>query len=692
MIARFDPRFSKGGNLLIRLQLVTIVVLLAVTTLAQRHALQVVNPQDIDRSVTPGEDFYRFANGAWLKTAVLPAGRASLDIRALLAERNAQRVRDLIQEAAVNRSTAGTNAQKVGDYYASFMDQAAIESKGLAPLAGGLNQISTINDRSSLSAYLGTTLGSEIDGLTSNSDHIFGIWINQGFEDASHNLPHIWQGGLGLPGRDDYLDSSAQKSELRSKYQTHIARMLKLAGASDTDSRAAAVLSLEVRIAQAFAPDSDAADVSKQNNPWKRADFEVKAPGLDWNAYFQSAGLSVQENFIVWQPSDVTGVSALVQSETTNCWKDYLRLHLLEHYANVLPKEVAAEHSAFFNTVLWTAQGTPDRSKDAIAATNGALGQAVGQLYTQRYYSPNAKTKSQAMVRDLLAAYRARIPKLSWMSGETKQKALAKLDVLQVIVGYPDAWIDYSSLEVVRGDALRNMQRAESFYRSRDLSRLRQPINPIDWPLNPQQPGAVIMFSPNAEFFTAGILQPPYFDSEGDSASNYGSAGAAMAHEISHSFDELGNIYDAQGRLANWWTAEDRAKYHEVGAELAAQFDAYCPFADLCVNGKQVLTENIADLTGLVVAHDAYILSLKGRPDTVIGALTGEQRFFLAFAQRWRRVQSDTALRGQVKTDTHPPGEYRSDTVRNLDAWYDAFQVPPRDKLYLKPEDRIRIW
>jgi putative endopeptidase len=681
-----------GGNLLLRLQLLTLVVLMAIANFAQRPTAQVTRSTDIDHSVKPGQDFYRFANGAWLKTATPPAGQTSLDVRVMLNERNAQCVRDLIREAATRPSAHGAIAQKVGDYYSSFMDQAAIESKSLGPLEGSLSEISAISDKASLSAYLGTTLGGEIDGLTANSDHIFGIWINQGFDDASHNLPHIWQGGLGLPSRDDYLDPAPEKSELRSQYQAHIARVLRLAGVADAETAAAAVLSLEVGIARAFAPDSDAADTFKQNNPWKRADFDSKAPGLDWKAYFHSAGLSARENFIVWQPSDVIGVSALVQSENIDCWKNYLRLHLFDHYAAVLPKEVSAEHFAFYNAVLSTGAEKPDRESDAIAATNGALGQAVGQLYAQRYFPPEAKAKAQAMVRDLLAAYRGRIPQLTWMSSETKQKALAKLAALQVIVGYPDEWIDYSSLEIVRGDAFGNIQRAQSFNRSRDLSRLRQPVNPIDWPINPQQPGAVIMFSPNAEFFTAGILQPPYFDPDGDTASNYGSAGAAMAHEIGHSFDELGNIYDAQGRLGDWWMADDRAKYHAAASKLAAQFDAYCPFADLCVNGKQALTENIADLTGLEVAHDAYILSLKNKADATIDGLSGEQRFFLAFAQRWRRLQSEAALRHQIQTDTHSPGEYRSDTVRNVDAWYDAFKIAPTDKLYLKPTDRDRIW
>jgi putative endopeptidase len=681
-----------GANLLLRLQLITIVAFLTLANVAQAPTSQVTRSQDIDRSINPGEDFYRYANGTWLKTAAPLAGQSSLDIRAMLMERNAQRVRALIEKAAASHPDKGTIEQKVGDYYASYLDQNAIESKGLSPLADSLRQISAISDKASLSSYLGTTLGSEIDGLTANSDHIFGIWVNQGFDAASHNLPHIWQGGLGLPNRDDYLDPSPQKAELRSQYQAHISRVLKLAGVEDPEKKAAAVLAFEVGIARAFAPDSDAADTFKQNNPWKRADFDQKAPGLDWNAYFQAAGLSAQQNFIVWQPSDVIGVSALVRAEGLDVWKNYLRVRLIDRYAAVLPKNIADEHSAFYSKVSSSGGGEFDREADAIGAANGALGLAVGQLYARQYFPPESKVRVQAMVRDLLTAYRERIPKLAWMSPETKQKALAKLAALQVIVGYPDEWIDYSSLEIIRGDALGNIRRAEQFNRSRDLRRLQQPVNPIDWPINPQQPGAVIMFSPNAEFFTAGILQPPYFDPDGDAASNYGSAGAAMAHEISHSFDELGNIYDAQGRLGDWWTVADRASYHTATSKLADQMSAYCPFADLCVNGQQVLSESVADLTGLEIAHDAYILSLKGKSDSTIDGLAGDQRFFLAFAQRWRKIQPEAAIRRQIKTDTHPPGEYRSDTVRNLDAWYPAFKIAPTDKLYLDPSHRVRIW
>lgn len=646
---------------------------------------------DMDRDVRPGDDFYRYANGNWLRTATT-AGQPGSDTRAILVKKTNQRVRDLIQAADSSQSVRGSIAQKVGDYYASFIDEDRIEAKGLTPLADKLAMISAITNKTLLSAYLGTTLNSEVDGLTDNADHIFGVWVNQGFADSEHYVFHLLQGGLGMPDRDDYIDPSPKMAELRAQYKVHIAAILKLSGVADPEIKAERILGLEIRMARVHAPDSDAADVFKQNNPWKRSDFNAKAPGMDWDAYFKSAGVADQPEFIVWQPSAVTGTSALVGSENIDLWKDYLKFHLTEHYASVLPKAVAAEHFAFYGRLLSGTQQMPDRSDDAIRATNAALGQAVGQLYTQRYFPPEAKAKAQAMVGDLITAYRARISNLTWMSQPTKEKALAKLAALRIGVGYPDKWIDYSTLEVVRGDAFGNMRRAEAFNRSRNLAKLKQPADPDEWRIDPQIVGAVILFSPNTETFSAGILQPPYFDSQGDTASNYGSAGAGIAHEISHSFDELGNIYDAQGRIGNWWTAEDLANYRAAAAKMVAQFDSYCPLSDLCVNGKQVLGESIADLAGLLTAHDAYLLSLKGKADVVIGGLTGEQRFFLAFAQRWRKTQDEAALRRQIKTDSHAPGEYRSDTVRNVEAWYKAFGIVPGDKLYLKPEDRARIW
>jgi len=672
--------------------LVTILACAISLSPATEPVTQNVNTQDMDRSVKPGDDFYRFANGGWLKAVAVPAGQPSYGTSAMLMEKTSGRVRSLIQEAAAAKVAAGSVAQKVGDYYASFMDENAIEARGLTPLAAEMATISAISNKTSLSAYLGTTLNTEVEGLTSNSDHIFGVWVNQGFNDSEHYIFHLFQGGLGMPDRDDYIDPTPKMGELRAQYQAHIAAILKQAGFTDSASRAVSILSLEIRIARCHAPDAAAADVFTQNNSWKRGDFNVNAPGMDWDAYFTAAGVAGQPEFIVWQPSALTGTSELVGSESLDLWKDYLRFHLIEHYASVLPKAVASEDFAFYGRILSGAQQTPGRSHAAITATNAALGQAVGQLYAQRYFSPEAKMKAKAMVADLIRAYRTRIANLTWMSVDTKKKALAKLDALTIGVGYPDKWIDYSTLEVARNDAFGNMRRAEAFNRLHNLEKLKQAADPAEWRIDPQVVGAVIVFSPNSEFFSAGILQPPYFDSQGDDASNYGSAGAGIAHEISHSFDELGNIYDSHGRLGRWWTTEDSARYHTAAAKLVAQFSGYCPFPDLCVNGKQVLNENIADLAGLVVAHDAYALSLKGKTDVTIGGLTGEQRFFLAFAQRWRKAQSETVLRRQVTTDSHSPGEYRSDTVRNVESWYTAYEITPADKLYLTSGDRAGIW
>jgi predicted metalloendopeptidase len=672
---------------------VTLIVACAIVLHAQIGAIaHDPNTQEMDRAIKPGDDFYGYANGGWLRTVAIPAGQAAYDTRALLMERTSQRVRDLIQGAAAGEPAKGTPARQVGDYYASFMDVDAIGAKGLTPLAEEMAAISAINNRASLSSYLGSTLNSEVDGLTANADHIFGVFVNQGFEDSKRCMFHLLQGGLGLPDRDAYLDPSPKAAAMREKYQAHIAAILKLADIPASEARAARVLALESRIAQAHAPDADAADVFKQNNPWKRADFDGKAPGMDWRAYFTAAGVAGEPAFIVWQPSAVTGVSALVRSENVEAWKDYLGFHLIEHYAGVLPRAVAVEDFAFYGTILAGLPQMPDRISGAVAATNAALGQAVGQLYTRRYFSSDAKAKAQAMVADLITAYGARIAHLGWMSPATKKKALAKLAAFRIGIGYPDAWIDYSTLGIVRGDAFGNMRRAEAFNRSRNLAQLRHPADPDEWRIDPQMVAAVILFSPNTEAFSAGLLQPPYFDSGGDAASNYGSAGAGIAHEITHSFDELGNIYDDQGRLRRWWTAADLAGYRAATAKLAAQLDGYCPLPDQCVNGRQVLTESVADLAGLQVAHDAYVISLKGKADAVIGGLTGEQRFFLAFAQRWRRAQTVAALRRQLATDNHLPAQYRSDAVRNVDAWYKAYEIAPGDKLSLTPDARVSIW
>lgn len=643
--------------------------------------------QGIDASIRPGDDFYRYANGDWLKTTPLPEGRAAYDTNAMLRELAARRVRDLVENAA-----GAKTASRVGDFYAGWMDTAGIEAKGMQPLAGELAAIAAIRNRRALSTYLGRTLRTD-DGTNSQTDGLFGVWFHQGFHDPDHYAPHLVQGGLGLPDREDYLDSGAAKAAGRALYRTHIAAVLRLAGFDQADVRAGRILALESAIAQAHATADDTADVFKTDNTWSRADFAAKAPGLDWSAWFKAARLDGQDAFIVWQPSAVTGAAALVVAQPIEAWKDYLTFHLIAHYAAVLPKPFGEEDAAFQARLAGAAPAAPDRAKQAIAATTAALGDDIGRLYVAQYFPPQAKAAATAMAENIRTAFGARITGATWMSPAMREMSLAKLAAVRVEVGYPAGWIDYSGLSVRRGEAYGNLRRAEAFAYQRGLASLRRPVDPAEWSIvRPQNAGALINFSPNALQFSAGILQPPFFDPSGDAASNYGSAGAGMAHEISHSFDELGSLYDAQGRLVRWWTPDDLARYRAALAPLAPQFAAYCPKPDLCVKGAQVLGENSADLAGLLVAHDAYVLSLDGKPDTVRDGLTGDQRFFVAFARRWRKLQTDTALRQQIAADTHAPGEYRADTVRNLEPWVRAFEVKPGDRLYLPPEARFQIW
>jgi len=649
----------------------------------------------IDHSVAAGDDFFDYANGAWIKNVKIPPDRANYGVGAMLVEKTNAQVRGLIRDAAKGNPPPGSDAQKVGDYYASFMDEAGIEAKRLSPLKPEMDRIAAIKDSKTLSAYLGTTLRADVDALNSTNlytDHIFGVWITQAFGDPSRNVPYLLQGGLGMPDRDYYLVQSPKMAAIRAKYQAHIAAMLKFAGVADADAKAARILALETKIATSHTSRADSEDVHKANNPWTRNEFAKRAPGMDWNAYLQSAGLGSQQDFVVWQPSAITGISALVASQPVGLWKDYLTFHLLDHYASVLPKAFVDESFSFYGTTL---SGTPkirDCWKRAISATNAALGQVVGKLYVARYFPPAAKAKIEALVKDLLVAYHARISHLAWMSPQTKAKALAKLATLRVGVGYPDKWRNYSALKVVRGDAFGNLWRAELFDYARSLAKLHEPVDRGEWVMDPQTVNAVNLPMANALNFPAAILQAPFFDANADEALNYGAIGATIGHEISHSFDDQGSQFDALGKLANWWTPADLAHFEAAGAKLAAQYDGYRPFPDLAVKGKQTLSENIADVAGLSATHDAYILSLHGKPAPVFKGLTGDQRFFLAFAQSWRNKVREAALRQQILTDGHAPAMYRGDTVRNLDAWYPAFAVKPGQKLYLAPSDRVQVW
>jgi predicted metalloendopeptidase len=468
--------------------------------------------------------------------------------------------------------------------------------------------------------------------------------------------------------------------------------MLALANIKDADAKAARIFDLEKRMATVHGSRLDSIDVVKGNNHWSRTDFDTRAPGLDWQEYFAAAGLGGQTDFIVWQPAALTGLAALVASQPLETWKDYLTVRLIERASPYLPKALVEERFDFYGKTM---SGTPQlraRWKRGIAVTNVALGDAVGKLYAARYFAPAEKARAEAMVHNLIAAFSRRIDQLAWMAPETKAKAKAKLAVLKIGVGYPDHWIDYSALQIRPGDALGNAMRAEQFETHRNLAKLGRPVDRSEWVMTPQTVNAVNLPVMNAMNFPAAILQPPYFDPKRLAVMDYGATGATIGHEISHSFDDQGAQFDSTGKLHNWWTPEDFAHFKEASQQLAKQYDQYRPFPDLALNGQQVLSENIADLAGLAVSYDAWQLSLNGKPAPVVDGFSGDQQFFMSYAQSWRDKTREAALRQRVITDGHSPDEYRADTVRNLDAWYHAFDVKPGDKLYLSPDQRVRIW
>ena len=575
------------------------------------------------------------------------------------------------------------------------MDEAGIEAKGLAPLESHLKEIAAINDKKQLAAALGETLRADVDALNNtnfHTSHLFGLWVAPGFNDSDHYAAYLLQGGLQLPDRDYYLSDSEHMRDIRSKYQPHVSAMLKLAGFTDTDARAERIVALEHAIAEKHLSLAENDDIHKANNTWKQADFATKAPGLDWPEYFRGAGLSTQDTFIVWQPTAFAGESALVASTPLDTWKDWLAYHLIEEYSGVLPKALADERYAFFGQVLQGAPQQRPRWQRGVVIVNRYLGDDVGKIYAQRYFSPEAKAQAQAMVANIVAAFRKRIDALSWMAASTKAEAQAKLNTLYVGVGYPETWMDYSAYEVKPDDALGNIWRGNLFKYHYEVARLGAPVNRKEWSMDPQTVNAVNLPLQNALNFPAAVLQPPFFDPLAPAAANYGAIGSVIGHEISHTFDTEGSAFDSKGRVRNWWTPADLEHFEAATAKLAAQYDTYKPFPDLSLNGKQTLPENIADLGGISAPYDGYRASLAGKAAPVQDGFSGDQQFFIAFGQNWASKTREAALRQQVAVDSHSPGEFRADTVRNIDAWYAAFDVKPGETLYLAPVERVRIW
>lgn len=675
---------------------------------AAAHGIAVAN---IDPSVKPGDDFYLYSNGAYIKRTTLPADRTSLGVFNTLADRSFKQVASIIDDATRNsaanlpasNAAANPDQTKIADLYRSYMDEPAIEAHGLASLKQHLASIDAITDQHTLAEALGASLRADVDALNNTNFHtanLFGLWVAPGFNDPDHYVPYLLQGGIALPNRDYYLTDSAEMRETRARYKSHIAAMLSLGGAGEAgkiDARATRILELETAIARVHLSLADSENIEHANNPWAAADFPSKAPGLDWSTFFAAAGLSKQSSFLVWQPAAVTGEAALVSSQPLAAWKDLLTYHLIEANAAGASRKLAEEHFDFFGKTLFGTPSERPRSFRGDVLVSTVLGDAVGEIYAQRYFSAAARTQAEALVANLLAAFRHRLEDLTWMAPATKKEALAKLDTLEVSVGYPSHWRSYASLEIRPDDLLGNLFRASLFEYKYSLGRIGQLVDKKEWCMTPQTVNAVNLPLDNGLNFPAAILQPPFFDPEAPAAANYGAIGTIIGHEISHTFDSEGAAFDAKGRVRNWWSPEDLAHFNAATQALAAQYNSYAPFPDLHVNGRQTLGENIADVAGLTTALDAFHASLQGKSAPVIAGpgnttYTGDQQFFLAFGQNWASVTRDAALRQQILTDPHAPGHYRAETVRNIDGWYGAFPVQPGDKLYLAPKDRVRIW
>ena len=656
------------------------------------HGVQV---QNMDKAVKPGDDFYMYANGGWIARTELPADRAGLGVFTQLDERARKNTAAIIKEEAAKKGAPGTESQQIADAYTSYMDEAAIEARGMQPIEPLLKKIAAIRTKKELATALGETLRNDVDALNNTNFHtqnLFGLWVAGGFNDPDHNAAYIMQGGAVLPTRDYYLDNSERMKDLRAKYQAHVAAMLKLAGFTDTDARAAKIVALETDIAKTHRSLEENEDIHKANNVWTMADFATKAPGLDWKEYFDAAGLGRQKSFIVWQPEAFTGESALVASQPLDTWKDWLAFHWIEGMAGALPKVFVDERFAFFGTALSGVKQQRPREQRAIAFTGGIMGDAIGKIYAQKYFSPQAKAEAQAMVANIIEAFDQRLANNTWMAASTKEEARKKLKTLYVGIGYPETWKDYSGLVIKGDDLYGNIWRASEWSYKRDLAKIGTPVNRHEWSMTPQTVNAVNLPLQNALNFPAAILQPPFFDPEAPASTNYGAIGSIIGHEVSHTFDTEGSTFDSQGKVRNWWTDADLDHFHKATAALAAQYDTYMPFPDLHVNGKQTLAENIADNGGLAASYDAWKASLKGQPAPENNGFNGDQQFYLGFAQAWGQKERPGALRQQVMTDPHAPAQYRADEVRNYDAWYAAFNVQPGDKLYLAPDARVRVW
>jgi predicted metalloendopeptidase len=649
----------------------------------------------MDKSVKPGDDFFAYANGAWVKKTEIPADRSSVGGFYIADQEREKNSIALFGDLLKSNAAADTDQGRIANYYNAYLNTAEIDKRGIAPAKADLDAIAAIADKAQLSAAIGKTIRADVDPLNATkfgSDHLFGIFVTQGLNTPGETLPYILQGGLGMPDRDYYLSADPKKAALRDKYRAYVEAVMTAAGNPDPKAAAARIIALETKIAGAHATIAESEDFSSGAKVWTRAELEQKAPGIDWTQLLNNAQLGGVQRFEAYHGGAIPKLAALVGSQPLDAWKDWLAFHTLNEHSNVLPAAIRDARFAFFGTAL---SGTPQqrpRDKLALNATSGALQDAVGKAYVEKYFPAANKTAIQGMADQIKAAFAKRVSGSTTLAPATKAEALKKVETIVVGVGYPDSWRDYSAVTISPTDAYANQSAVSLADYKNQLAKIGKPMNRAEWWMPPQLVNAVNLPVQNALNFPAAILVRPFYDPNADPAYNYGAIGATIGHEISHSFDNNGALFDSTGNLRNWWTPADFARFQQSGAALAKQFDAYSPFPGVNVNGKQTLGENIADVAGLQAAYDAYHASLGGKPAPVIDGLTGDQRFFIAFEQSWAEKTREEALRQQIATNGHAPGQYRALTVRNLDAWYAAFNVKPGDKLYLAPDQRVKVW
>jgi putative endopeptidase len=639
-----------------------------------------------DKSVRPQDDLFRAANGHWLSTTEIPADKSSYGAFHQLADLSDKRARAIIEDLSKKKAKAGTVEQKIGDYYAAYMNTAAIDKAGLAPVKPLLDSIAAIQTREQLATWLGAQTGVV--------DLPVPLGIEADYQDPTINRLQTWQGGLGLPDRDYYLKKDDERlGKARGAYVDYLQTLAKAAGIADPAGSAQRVLALEERLAQVQWDKVELRDPQKTYNPMTPAELAQKAPGFDWNAFFTAASLPGLDKLSASQPSYLTGAAKILGEAPLDDLKLYLTFRTIDANAATLPKVYRDAHFAFHGAALTGAKSQQPRWQQAVGNVNGALGEAVGEVYVKRHFPAADKARMVELVNNLLASYKESIDKLSWMTPSTKAQAQDKLSKYMVKIGYPDVWRDYGALEVKAGDAVGNNLRASIFEWKRQAAKASKPVDRREWLMTPQTVNAYYNPTLNEIVFPAAILQPPFYNTKADDAVNYGAIGAVIGHEISHGFDDQGSQFDGDGKLRNWWTDDDRKAFDAIGNRLVAQYEGYEPIAGKHLNGKLTLGENIADLSGLQIAYKAYLRSLGGKPAPVIDGYTGEQRFFMGWSQAWREKARDERKLQLLTIDPHSPPEFRANGAAvNHDGFHEAFKTKPGDKMFKSSDDRIRIW